>query len=1005
MNFQHLSDVHTGRHAQGVQNHIQRSAIRQEGHILLRQHPGHNALVTVTAGHLIAHRNLTLLGDVNPDGLGNAGSQVIGILLGEHLHIHHDTAFAVGHLQRGIPHLSGLLAKDGPEQPLLGGQLGLALGGNLTHQVIAGMNLGTNPDDTVLVQVLQGVLTHIGNIPGDFLRSQLGIPGFGLVLFNMDGGEHILTNQPFVQQDGVLVVVTFPGNEANEHVLTQGNLTAGAGGAVRNNLLVLYPLPYLHNGTLVDASAGIAPGELGQLVGFAQAVVIADGDGVGGDGGNGTVAGGLHTDLGVHSGGVLNTCSHDGGLGGEQRHSLTLHVSTHQGTVGVVVLQEGNKRGSDGNHHSGGHVDVVDHVLVHGDDFVSVTAGDTVVLQAAVLIQGLIGLADVELVFHIRSHVLHLVGHLTGGLVHLPVGGFHEAVLVDLGKGSQVVNQADVGTFRGLDGAHTAVVGVVNITNIEGCSLTAQTAGAQSGQTALVGQLSQGVVLVHELRQGGGAEELLDHSGHRTDVDQALGGHCIQILDGHPLPDYPVQTAEANAELVLQQLAHAAQTAVAQVVNVVGGTDAHGHTVQVVDGGHDVIHHNVLGDELIHPLLNGFLPAIGGNSLQHFLQHPEANLLLDAVFLGIKVHKAGHVHHAVGEHLDLLVAHLQDGFVHALGGQLHSPGTADDLAGHCQNLAGHGIGDGLCQLLARQPGPDVHLLVELVTAHRAYIVAVGVKQQGIQVGSSGLHRGRLAGTEAPVDFQQTLFPGLAGILFNGGKNPGILAEHGLDLLVRIHAQGPDQAGNGQLPVLVDANPENIGKVGLILQPGTPIGNHRGGVGVLVGLVHLVAIVHTGRTDNLGDDDTLGTIDHKGTAVGHNGEISHEDLLLLDFVGLGVPQADPHLDGPCVGSIPLLALLDGVLGLVVHGVIQEAQLKLAGEISNDAYILENLPEAFIQEPLIGVLLNLQHVRHLQDFLILCVALTQSLAKHLVFDHCHIDHHSLSFGRSRNHVFAT
>ncbi len=85
----------------------------------------------------------------------------------------------------------------------------------------------------------------------------------------------------------------------------------------------------------------------------------------------------------------------------------------------------------------------------------------------------------------------------------LAVGSLDEAVLVDLGVGGQIGDQTDVGAFRRLDGAHTAVVGVVNVSDLEVGAVTAQTAGAQSGQTALVGQLSQGVVLIHELATAG----------------------------------------------------------------------------------------------------------------------------------------------------------------------------------------------------------------------------------------------------------------------------------------------------------------------------------------------------------------------------------------------------------------------------------------------------------------------------------------------------------------------
>ena len=184
----------------------------------------------------------------------------------------------MGHLQGGVADFSGLLAEDGPQQPLLGGQLGLALGGNLANQVVAGVDLSAHADNAVLVQILQGILAHVGDIPGDLLGSQLGVPGLGLMLLDVDGGEHVLPHQALVEQDGILVVVAFPGHEADEHVLAQGNLAAGAGGAVgTRSASVSTRSPTAQHGPLVDAGAGIGAGELGQVQGLGLAVVIAHG--------------------------------------------------------------------------------------------------------------------------------------------------------------------------------------------------------------------------------------------------------------------------------------------------------------------------------------------------------------------------------------------------------------------------------------------------------------------------------------------------------------------------------------------------------------------------------------------------------------------------------------------------------------------------------------------------------------------------------------------------------
>ena len=68
-------------------------------------------------------------------------------------------------------------------------------------------------------------------------------------------------------------------------------------------------------------------------------------------------------------------------------------------------------------------------------------------------------------------------------------------------------------------------------------------------------------------------------SGDRPDVDKRLGSNHVQVLGGHPLPNDPLHTAEANAELVLKQLPHTAQTAVAQMVEMAIGPRISGHTL------------------------------------------------------------------------------------------------------------------------------------------------------------------------------------------------------------------------------------------------------------------------------------------------------------------------------------------------------------------------------------------------------------------------------------------
>ena len=71
-------------------------------------------------------------------------------------------------------------------------------------------------------------------------------------------------------------------------------------------------------------------------------------------------------------------------------------------------------------------------------------------------------------------------------------------------------NQTNVGTFRSLNGTQTAIVGVVNVTNLKTGTFAAQTTRTKSTQTTLVSDFSQGVNLIQELRQLVGSKETVD---------------------------------------------------------------------------------------------------------------------------------------------------------------------------------------------------------------------------------------------------------------------------------------------------------------------------------------------------------------------------------------------------------------------------------------------------------------------------------------------------------------
>ena len=171
----------------------------------------------------------------------------------------------------------------------------------------------------------------------------------------------------------------------------------------------------------------------------------------------------------------------------------------------------------------------------------------------------------------------------------LAIGRLDEAVAVDPAVRGERADEADVRAFRRLDRADAAVVAVVDVADVEAGALARQAAGAQGRQAALAGQLGQRVGLVHELAQLAAAEELLHRRHDRADVDEGVRRGLVDLLDRHALADDALHAEQADAEGVLDQLAVGADAAVAEVVDVVRGSEAAVQLDEVADDGGDVL--------------------------------------------------------------------------------------------------------------------------------------------------------------------------------------------------------------------------------------------------------------------------------------------------------------------------------------------------------------------------------------------------------------------------------
>ena len=675
MRFEDLADVHPSRHTVGVQDDVDRGAVGEERHVLDGQDLADHALVAVPAGQLVAVGDLALLGDVDPHQLVDAGGELVVVLAGEHPDADDLAGLAVRHLQRGVADFAGLLTEDRAQQPLLRSQLGLALRGDLADQDVTVADFGADAHDATLVEVGEHLIGDVRDVPGDLLGTELGVAGVDLVLLDVNRGEHVLLNQPAGQDDRVLVVVTLPGHDRDQQVAAQRHLAVLGARTVGDDLAGLHPLPGVHDRLLVGAGAVVGPVELAHPVAVPGAVVGHHGDVVGRNLLHHTGFVGDDNVTGVDRGAQFHTGAHQGRLAAHQRDGLTLHVRAHQRAVGIVVLQE-RDHGRGDRHHLARR-DVHEVHLGGADvlDLTALAAHQNALLEelAGLLVGRRVGLRHDVAVLLVGGQVVDLIGD--DPVDDLAVRRLDEPERVDPGVHRQRTDQADVRAFRGLDRAHPAVVRRVHVAHLEAGPLTGQTTGAQRRQAALVGQTGQRVVLVHELAQLRRAEELLDRRHDGADVDQGLRGDRLDVLGGHPLAHDALHAAQADPDLVLDQLAHGAQAPVAEVVDVV---DLDGH-LDAAGCGHGGRHPGLRGMVQTHQVLDrGDDVLFGQRRVGDRLAGVEPQLLVDLV--------AAHPGQVVTLLLEEQV--LQQGLRGLLGRRLARAQLAVDVQ---QRLIGAGV--------------------------------------------------------------------------------------------------------------------------------------------------------------------------------------------------------------------------------------------------------------------------------------------------------------------------
>ena len=216
------------------------------------------------------------------------------------------------------------------------------------------------------------------------------------------------------------------------------------------------------------------------------------------------------------------------------------------------MLKERNERCSDRCDLDRSHIHKLKLFGSHDREVGIKTRLNAGIDERTVIVDRSITLSNHLAFFNLGCEVNHIVIvqiHLA--ILHLAVGSLDEAEVVNLCIHAKRRDKTDVRTFRSLDRAKTAIVGVVYVSHLETCAFTGKTAGTKSRHTALVGDLSQRVGLVHELRKRIRTEEGIDHSRDSLGVDQVDRSEHLVITDVHLFTDRTRDTSKSDTELVI----------------------------------------------------------------------------------------------------------------------------------------------------------------------------------------------------------------------------------------------------------------------------------------------------------------------------------------------------------------------------------------------------------------------------------------------------------------------
>ena len=155
-----------------------------------------------------------------------------------------------------------------------------------------------------------------------------------------------------------------------------------------------------------------------------------------------------------------------------------MHVRSHERSVRVIVLQEGDQRGSSRHDLRRRNIHVNHLIRSYDRELAPVAAFHTIVDERTVRAKRFVRLCNDLLFLIVGRQKANFIRRLA--VFHDPVRRFDEAIIIDASKGRQRRNQADIGAFGCFNRTKSAIVSVMYVAHFETGPLPGKTARPKS---------------------------------------------------------------------------------------------------------------------------------------------------------------------------------------------------------------------------------------------------------------------------------------------------------------------------------------------------------------------------------------------------------------------------------------------------------------------------------------------------------------------------------------------